>query len=194
MPPDQTEEADKQQEAREVEGHTQPGRKQQVERVDANVRAVEEGRPEPPGRADGQSIASELVGATNGADEKLTQDDVDANQQRRCEDQRTPEPETPLCEATHRRSLDWDQLAGATSPSTLPTVSFHSLAHSAPQRLAQPASTALSTSFLWASTSLGLTGTSWILASLPRVQGCLPVLQLSASAVACLSVSHILLS
>src|SRR3954453_19348976 len=35
---------------------------------------------------------------------------------------------------------------GAFRPSTLPTVSFHSLAHSTPQRLAQPASTAPSTS------------------------------------------------
>src|SRR5215510_5008230 len=194
MPRDQTEKADKQQKAREVEGHAQPGRKQQVKRVDADVRAVEEGCPEPPGRSDGQSIARELVGAANRANEKLAQDHVDADQQRRCENQRTPEPETPLCEATHRRSLDWDQPAVAVSPSTLPTVSFHSLAHSAPQRLAQPASTAPSTSFLWASTSPGLTGTSWILASLPRVQGCLPVLQLSASAVAFLSVSHILFS
>ena len=40
----------------------------------------------------------------------------------------------------------------------MPTVSFHSLAHSAPQRLAQPASTAPSTSFLWVSISSGFTG------------------------------------
>src|SRR5215813_1636138 len=194
MPRHQTEEAGKQQDAREVEGHAQPGRKQEVKRVDADVRAVEERCPEPPGRSDGQSIAGELVGAANGADEELAQDDVDADQQCRCENQRTPEPETPLCEATHRRSVACAQLAGAVSPSTLPTVSFHSLAHSAPQRLAQPASTALSTSFLCASRSPGLTGTSWILASLPSVQGCLPVLQLSASAVAFFSVSHILFS
>src|SRR5438128_4107586 len=86
------------------------------------------------------------------------------------------------------------QLVGAVSPSALPTVSFHSLAHSAPQRLAQPASTAPSTSFLCASASAGLTLTSWILASLPSVHGCLPVLQLSASPVAFFSVSHILFS
>src|SRR5436189_3214283 len=83
---------------------------------------------------------------------------------------------------------------GAFRPSTFPTVSFHSLAHSAPQRLAQPASTAPSTSFLCVSASSGFTGTIVILASLPMVQGCLPVLQLSASAVVVLTVVHILSS
>src|SRR2546421_11716435 len=83
---------------------------------------------------------------------------------------------------------------GAFSPSTLPTVSFHSLAHSAPQRLAQPASTAPSTSFLCVSASSGFTVTMVDLASLPIVQGCLPVLQLSASPVVVLIVAHILSS
>src|SRR5690606_14503296 len=83
---------------------------------------------------------------------------------------------------------------GAVSPRALPTVSFHSLAHSAPQRLAQPASTAPSTSFLWVSASSGETCASLMLASLPNVQGCLFVLQLSASSVDFLRVSHILSS
>src|SRR5438067_55435 len=83
---------------------------------------------------------------------------------------------------------------GAFKPSALPTVSFHSLAHSAPQRLAQPASTAPSTSFLWVSASCGFTATMTECASLPMLQGCLPVLQLSASAVVFLIVSHILSS
>ena len=86
------------------------------------------------------------------------------------------------------------KLVGALRPSALPTVLFHSATHSAPQRFAQPASTAPSTSFLWASASAGFTGTMVMLASLPMVQGCLPVLQLSASAVAFLRVSHILFS
>src|SRR6185312_6934202 len=80
---------------------------------------------------------------------------------------------------------------GAFSPSALPTVSFHSLAHSAPQRLAQPASTAPSTSFLCVSASSGFTATMVDLASLPMVQGCLPVLQFSASPVVVLIVAHI---
>src|SRR4029434_1273793 len=83
---------------------------------------------------------------------------------------------------------------GALRPSALPTVSFHSRAHSAPQRLAQPASTAPSTSFLCVSASSGLTGTIVDLASLPMVHGCLPVLQFSASAVVVLIVAHILSS
>src|SRR3954451_14362725 len=83
---------------------------------------------------------------------------------------------------------------GALSPSALPTVSFHSLAHSAPQRFAQPASTAPSTSFLCVSASSGFTATIVDLASLPIVHGCLPVLQLSASAVVVLIVAHILSS
>src|SRR5437763_13553393 len=83
---------------------------------------------------------------------------------------------------------------GAFRFSALPTVSFHSLAHSAPQRLAQPASTAPSTSFLCVSASSGLTATIVDFASLPIVQGCLPVLQLSASAGVFLTVSHILSS
>src|SRR5436190_20795440 len=87
-----------------------------------------------------------------------------------------------------------DQLTGAFRPSALPTVLFHSAAHSAPQRLAQPASTAPSTSFLCCSASAGFTGTIVILASLPIVHGCLPVLQLSASPAAFFSVSHILFS
>src|SRR6185436_9408657 len=73
-------------------------------------------------------------------------------------------------------------------------VSFHSFAHSAPQRLAQPASTAPSTSFLCASASSGCTATMVVFASLPIVQGCLPVLQLSASPVVVLMVAHILSS
>ena len=83
---------------------------------------------------------------------------------------------------------------GAVNPSALPTVSFHSLAHSAPQRLAQPASTAPSTSFLCVSASSGFTATMVDLASLPMVQGCWPVLQLSASDVVFLMVAHILSS
>src|SRR5215213_2911715 len=82
------------------------------------------------------------------------------------------------------------QGVGAFSPSTLPTVSFHSLAHSAPQRLAQPASTAPSTSFLCVSASSGFTATMVDFASLPMVQGCLPVLQLSASPDVALMVAH----
>src|SRR5687768_8528816 len=85
-----------------------------------------------------------------------------------------------------------NEFVGALRPSVLPTVLFHSAAHSPPQRFAQPASTALSTSFLCVSASAGFTGTMVMLASLPMVQGCLPVLQLSASAAAFLSVSHIL--
>src|SRR5436190_17636597 len=83
---------------------------------------------------------------------------------------------------------------GAFSPSALPTVSFHSLAHSLPQRLAQPASTAPSTSFLCVSASSGFTATMVDLASLPMVQGCLPLLQFSASLVVVLIVAHILSS
>src|SRR6187401_998239 len=86
------------------------------------------------------------------------------------------------------------QGVGAFSPSTLPTVSFHSLVHSAPQRLAQPASTAPSSSFLCVSASSGLTATMVDFASLPMLQGCLPVLQLSASPVVVLIVAHILSS
>src|SRR5438094_594517 len=87
-----------------------------------------------------------------------------------------------------------NQFVGALRPSVLPTVLFHSAAHSPPQRFAQPASTAPSTSFLCVSASAGFTGTMVMWASLPMVQGCLPVLQLSASAVAFLSVVHILFS
>src|SRR3954466_2269690 len=83
---------------------------------------------------------------------------------------------------------------GAFRPSTLPTVSFHSLAHSAPQRLAQPASTAPSTSFLCVSASSGFPATIVVFVSLPIVQGCLPVLQLSASPDVVLIVAHILSS
>src|SRR5262245_3648566 len=89
---------------------------------------------------------------------------------------------------------DGAQGVGALRSSALPTVSFHSLAHSAPQRLAQPASTAPSTSFLWVSISSGLTGTMVVLASLPMVQGCWPRLQFSASDVVVLMVAHILSS
>src|SRR5262245_17023987 len=84
--------------------------------------------------------------------------------------------------------------ADAVNPRVLPTVAFHSLAHSAPQRFAQPASTAPSTSFLCVSASSGFTATSTDFASLPMVQGCLPVLQLSASLVVVLIVAHILSS
>src|SRR6266705_327032 len=83
---------------------------------------------------------------------------------------------------------------GALRPSALPTVSFHSFTHSAPQRFAQPASTAPSTSFLCVSASSGLTGTMIDFASLPMLQGCLLVLQFSASAVVVLIVAHILSS
>src|SRR4029077_6103410 len=83
---------------------------------------------------------------------------------------------------------------GAFRPSTLPTISFHSLARSAPQRLAPPARPAPSTSFLCVSASSGFTATMVDFASLPMVQGCLPVLQLSASAVVVLMVAHILSS
>src|SRR3954469_17217016 len=83
---------------------------------------------------------------------------------------------------------------GAFRPSTFPTVPFHSLAHSAPQRFAQPASTAPSTSFLCVSASSGFTATIVDLASLPIVHGCLPVLQLSASPIVVLIVAHILSS
>src|SRR5215469_12690179 len=41
-----------------------------------------------------------------------------------------------------------DHGVGAVSPSAVPTVAFHSFAHSGPQRLAQLARTALSSSFL----------------------------------------------
>src|ERR1041384_192249 len=89
-----------------------------------------------------------------------------------------------------------DQLygVGALRFSALPTVSFHSFAHSAPHRFAQPESTAPSTSFLCVSASSGFTATIVVLASLPMVQGCLPVLQLSASPVVVLIVAHILSS
>src|SRR5262245_49368934 len=83
---------------------------------------------------------------------------------------------------------------GAFSPRALPTVAFHSLAHSAPQRLAQLASTTPSTSFLCVSASSGFTATMVDLASLPIVQGCVPVLQLAASLVVVLIVAHILSS
>src|SRR5437588_10258824 len=83
---------------------------------------------------------------------------------------------------------------GALRPSALPTVSFHSLVHSAPQRFAHPASTAPSTNFLCVSASSGFTATMVDFASLPMVQGCFPVLQLSASAVGVLIVAHILSS
>src|SRR5688572_12247263 len=86
------------------------------------------------------------------------------------------------------------QLTGTFSSSTLPTVLFHSTAHSAPQRLAQLVSTAPCTIFLWTSASAGFSGTIVILASLPIVQGCLFVLQFSASAAARLTVVHILSS
>src|SRR3954465_4567874 len=96
----------------------------------------------------------------------------------------------------HRRS--WRPFGGygvgAFSPSDFPTVSFHSLAHSAPQRFAQPARTAPSTSFLCVSASAAFTGTMIEFGSLPIVQGCLLVLQLSASAVVVLTVCHILSS
>src|SRR5262245_9657821 len=96
-----------------------------------------------------------------------------------------------MCASPKRRRT---QLVAAASPSALPTVSFHSLAHSAPQRLAQLPSTAPSTSFLCASASAGLTLKRWMLASLPSLHGCLSVLQLSVSAMAFLRVSHILFS
>src|SRR5262245_19542662 len=83
---------------------------------------------------------------------------------------------------------------GALSPSALPLLSFHSLAHSAPQRLAHPARTAPSTSFLCVSASSGFTATIVDLASLPIVHGCWPILQLIASAVVVLIVAHILSS
>src|SRR5262245_53297122 len=87
-----------------------------------------------------------------------------------------------------------DHGVGAVSPSAVPAFAFHSLAHSAPQRLAQLARTALSSSFLCVSASSGLTATRVVIASLPMVHGCLPVLQLSASPVVVLTVVHILSS
>src|SRR5690606_1669969 len=99
------------------------------------------------------------------------------------------------CRQSHGGSnFDDDQGIGAVNPSALPTVSFHSLAHSAPQRLAQPASTALSTSFLCVAASSGETSISFTFASLPNLQGCLFVLQFAASAVEAFTVSHILFS
>src|SRR5262249_7571873 len=102
-----------------------------------------------------------------------------------------------LCESFRQRCGCWNAAryeVGALSVSTLPTVSFHSLAHSPPQRLAQPARPTPATSCLWVGASSGLTGPIVDLASLPMVQGCWPVLQLSASAVIVLIVAHILSS
>src|SRR5262245_51019493 len=92
------------------------------------------------------------------------------------------------------RTCPRDHGVAAVRPSAAPTVAFHSLAHSAPQRLAQLASTAPSSSFLCVSASSGFTATSVVVASLPMVHGCLPVLQLSASPVVVLIVAHILSS
>ncbi len=73
-------------------------------------------------------------------------------------------------------------------------MSFHSFTHSAPQRFAQLARTAPSTSFLCIAASAGFTGTMVILAGLPIVQGSRLVLQVSAWAMACFTVAHILSS
>src|SRR5688572_10844905 len=190
MAGDQPEKGDEEGKPGEIEGEPQPAREEHVERVDADVRAVKKRRAERPGGAEREGVAGELVGAADRGVEELAQRDVDADQQGGEQDQPAAEPQPEPRQAMRKR----DQFVGAFKPSVLPTVSFHSLAHSAPQRFAQPASTAPSTSFLCASASAGFTGTMVILASLPIVQGCLPVLQLSASAVAFLSVSHILFS
>ena len=67
------------------------------------MRALEQRRGQPPGRSDRQGIAGELVGATDGAREKLAQHHVDADQQGRQQDQRTSKPEAALREAAHLR-------------------------------------------------------------------------------------------
>src|SRR5712692_5067980 len=177
---DQAEESDEQRQAGEIEREPQGTRQQHVQGVDADVRAVEQRRAERPGGAERERVARKLVGAADRRVEELAQRDVDADQQRGGEHQRAAEPQAEAGQAARER----DQFVGALRPRVLPTVLFHSAAHSAPQRFAQPASTALSTSFLCVSASAGFTGTMVILASLPIVQGCLPVLQLSASAVA----------
>jgi hypothetical protein len=186
---DQAEKRKQQGDADEVERQAQPARQQQIQRIDADVRAVKQRRAERPRGTDGERVAGELVGAADGGVEELAQRDVDADQQRGGKYQAAAEPQ-----AEPRQPVRELQLTGALRPSVLPTVLFHSAAHSAPQRLAQPASTAPSTSFLCISASAGLTGTMVRLASLPMVQGCFPVLQLSASAVAFPTVVHILFS
>src|SRR5207249_4601873 len=179
------------------QGETQPARQQHVERIDADVSALEQRRAERPRGAERERVAGELVGAADRGVEELAQRDVDADQHRGGQYQRAAEPQPDSRQALSESN----QFVGACSygvgafrPSVLPTVLFHSAAHSAPQRFAQPASTAPSTSFLCVSASAGFTGTMVMWASLPMVQGCLPVLQLSASAVAFLSVPHILSS
>src|SRR2546426_278779 len=137
-----------------------------------------------------ERVAGELVGAADRGVEELAQRDVDADQHGGGQYQRAAEPQPEARQALRESN----QFVGALRPSVLPTVLFHSAAHSPPQRFAQPASTAPSTSFLCVSASAGFTGTMVMWASLPMVQGCLPVLQLSASAVAFLSEPHILFS
>ena len=144
--------------------------------------AVEQRRAEAPGGSDGERIAGQLVGAADRAVEELAHQHVDADQHRGEQDQRAAEPQAPLGEAPHAvrhlsmctgRECPSPSGVGAFRPSALPTVSFHSLAHSAPQRLAQPASTAPSTSFLWVSVSSGFTATMVDLGELAHGAGLL---------------------
>ena len=76
---DQAEKGEQQRDPGKIERQAQPARKQAVERVDADVGAVEERRAERPGGAQRERVACELVGAADRGVEELAQRDVDAD-------------------------------------------------------------------------------------------------------------------
>ncbi len=113
VPRDEAEEADEEDQPQEVEREAQPRGKEDVERVDADVPAVDQRGTESPGGADRERVARELVRAADGRREELAHDDVDADQDRRREHQRPAEPQAEACQASnavHQRvhpALPW---------------------------------------------------------------------------------------
>ena len=99
VPPDEAEKRDEERKAGEVERKAQAARQQHVERIDADMGALEERRAEGPGGAERKRVARELVGAADGGVEELAQRDVDADQQRGGEHQRAPEPQAEARQA-----------------------------------------------------------------------------------------------
>ena len=76
-------------------------REQDVEGVDANMRAIDERGCEAPGRSDRQRVARQLVGTADRAGEELAHQHVDADQQRGEQHQGAPEPQAPLGQSPH---------------------------------------------------------------------------------------------
>src|SRR6266568_1571135 len=101
VPGHQPEKSDEQHQRHHVEKKPQLLREQPIERIDADMGAIDQRRTEPPRGADGERVARELVGAADRAGQKFSHQDVDADQDCGQQHQRAAEPEPPKREAAH---------------------------------------------------------------------------------------------